>query len=168
MTAVWLLILLMAGTACMSSSQVPLSVREREQRPAYEELYDEDWEQTESAPVVDTERLERIRLEREAQIREREEEHRRRTNLALTEYVLAQTAFFNGSLSVSLRHIQRGIDHKETPDLLALAGAIYHARGDQARSNEFWSRAVELDPEVVSDMYPGMRQWFENLGNPNL
>lgn len=143
--------------SCGSGSQVPLSIRER---PDEAELQDDfDFEETPEQAELDEEVRRRME-EREREREELERDFRVRTNMALNQYVKAQTAFYAGEFETALRHIDFALLQHETADLYALRGAVEYARGRLFRASEDWGRAVSMNPEVVSPLYPGMEEWY--------
>lgn len=149
-------------TSCTSTSQMPISLRQQ-QETGTDTLNN-------SPPESEAEETERRRLEEEERRRQEEDEALRRqleaefeerTSEALSFYARAQTAFFNGNYNRALDHIRQAMDHLETADIYALAGSIFQALGRTDDAAEYWQRAVESNPEVVSEMYPGMETWYE-------
>lgn len=169
-TAVFFLaIVFFAGaTSCTSTSQVPLSFRQQQETEAdtlNSNPSESEAEEAERRRLEDeslTEEEERRRQEEEEALRRQlEAEFEERASEALSFYVRAQTAFFNGNYNRALDHIRQAMDHLETADIYALAGSIFQALGRTDEAAEYWQRAVERNPEVVSEMYPGMETWYE-------
>ncbi len=164
---VLMLFLLLAGvvTSCTTSSQIPLSIREKEERS--EELDDEDFQATERGdiPVVDKDELRRLEEERRKEIEEMEADFFERTNYALSQYVKAQSSFYAGQFTQALRQVRLGLEQKETADLYALKGSIYHAQDQTARAADNWRKAVDMDSSVVGEIYPGMQEWYAGRQN---
>ncbi|MDG5766021.1 hypothetical protein QA596_00990 [Balneolales bacterium ANBcel1] len=177
-TAVAVMMVVMAGgvVSCTSTSQVPLSIRNAQERDVADTTRmangaddrDADTPLTEEEREQEEARLEELRLARERaaeEIRRREQEleenYFERTNKSLSLYVKAQTAYFSGDFDTALELVREGIAVNDSPDLYALKGSIYYSMGQGEQAGRYWRRAVDADGEVVCDMYPGLRSWYE-------
>ncbi len=147
--------------SCTSSSQIPLSVREKQEEQqrtdttlAFFEFVDQE--------TGDEEELQRVEEMRKAVMEELDEEYHEQANTAITLYVNAQRAYVERNVTRALGLINNAIQLYEMADLYALKGMVHRARGEMDAAHENWEIAVSLDKEIVSEMYPGMKQWYEN------
>ena len=157
------LVVLATGVwSCTTSSHVPLSVREKQERA--EESGAVEVEPADLS-VVDEAELQRREEERQQKMEELDSDYYARTNRALSQYVKAQEAFFERQYPQALRLVRSGLESMEMADLYALKGAIHNALGQHDEAVADWRRAVDMNPEVVSRLYPGLPQWYETTQN---
>ena len=158
--------------SCTPTSQVPNSIRDRGEDGVADTLTLEDeyttdeeelerTEEQERASVEDREREEELEALRQQRIEELEQVYQERANESLSYFVMAQTAYFAGNYDEALNLVRSGIEVRECSDLYALKGAIHNSRGEPEEAERFWQRAIDMDEEVISDMYPGMEAWYQ-------
>ena len=159
-----LVIVMLSGTviSCTSSGQVPLTVRQQQERQARADtMKTEDIVVDQPEPEFDEEQLRRMEEEHREMAVAMEADINKRINDALTHFMHAQTAYFIGNNEQALIEIQKALKLHETADFHALKGAVCYRLGLTDQSVDHWRRAVELDPGVVSDIYPGLKHWYE-------
>lgn len=149
--------------SCTTTSQIPLSVRERMERESMTEQEHFEADDPAQSPVVNRAELELRERERQRMLEQRDARMQEQTNLALGHYVRAQTSFYDGRFEQALRFVRLGQSIQQTADLLALEGSILWFLDEREQAAERWELAMSLDEEVVGALYPGLSEWVASV-----
>lgn len=147
-------------SACTSTSQTPLSLRTEIDRETAPDDTVNSVNQNAVADVKTLEVFNRMNNEHQKEYLLLEHDVFMKTNRSLTMHVKAQKALFKGETEQAYKYISTGLELDETADMLALKGSVYHYMGEFDKAEDYWKRAVDRNSDVISDLYPGLKNWY--------